>query len=115
MSERLDRIEAILETSTGRLDRVEAIQESNGRSIEALSSKISDLTNNVTDLSNQMMDLKSSIDSVLGRNAITNDMILELRAAREQDQRNFEQHQATTNAALNQLTAILMRLSQNNN
>lgn len=105
-----------------RLDRIEAIQESNARAIESL-------TNNVTDLSNQMMDLKSSIDSVLGRNAITNDMILELRAAREQDQRNFEQHQAkfeqhqanfeqhqaTTNAALNQLTAILMRLSQNNN
>lgn len=105
-----------------RLDRIEAIQESNSRAIESL-------TNNVTDLSNQMMDLKSSIDSVLGRNAITNDMILELRAAREQDQRNFEQHQAkfeqhqanfeqhqaTTNAALNQLTAILMRLSQNNN
>ena len=98
-----------------RLDRIEAIQESNARAIESL-------TNNVTDLSNQMIDLKSSIDSVLGRNAITNDMILELRAAREQDQRNFEQHQAnfeqhqaTTNAALNQLTAILMRLSQNNN
>ena len=72
---------------TERLDRIEAIQESNARAIESL-------TNNVTDLSNQMMDLKSSIDSVLGRNAITNDMILELRAAREQDQRNFEQHQA---------------------
>ena len=91
-----------------RLDRIEAIQESNARAIESL-------TNNVTDLSNQMIDLKSSIDSVLGRNAITNDMILELRSAREQDQRNFEQHQASTNAALNQLTAILMRLSQNNN
>ncbi len=91
-----------------RLDRIEAIQESNARAIESL-------TNNVTDLSNQMMDLKSSIDSVLGRNAITNDMILELRAAREQDQANFEQHQATTNAALNQLTAILMQLTQNNN
>ncbi len=91
-----------------RLDRIETIQESNARAIESL-------TNNVTDLSNQMMDLKSSIDSVLGRNAITNDMILELRAAREQDQANFEQHQATTNAALNQLTAILMQLTQNNN
>ena len=91
-----------------RLDRIEAIQESNARAIESL-------TNNVTDLSNQMMDLKSSIDSVLGRNAITNDMILELRAAREQDQANFEQHQASTNAALNQLTAILMQLTQNNN
>ena len=108
--------------SEERLSRIEAIQESNARAIAALtdnvnglSNNINDLSNNVRDLSNQMIDLKSNVDSVLGRNAITNDMILELRASREQDKEEFKQHQATTNAALNQLTAILMRLTQNNN
>ena len=95
-SSRLDRIEAVLDTVAMRLDT---------------------LTRQQTNTQNQLDDLVSTANSIFARNAIMNDVILELRENSEQQQRNFEQHQRnfeehqrTTNAALNSLEAILLQL-----
>jgi len=80
--------------------------------------------------------LISNTNSVLGRSAVIDSMILEVRENTElmqrnleQQQRNFERHQEnfdrhqenfhenqrTTNAALQSLEAILLQLTRNNN
>ncbi len=97
-SSRIDRIEAIL-------DRVAAQQEVNTQAIDRLTTKLDDLSDNVTELT-------SNVNSVLARDAILNDVLLELRDSHEQHQRNFEEHQRTSNAALNQLGAILVQLTR---
>ena len=84
----------------------------------------------------QLLDLASDTARVLGRSAVLDDVLLELRDNQEilqrnfeihqqnferhQDnferhQRNFEDNQRTTNAALNSLEAILLQLIQRNN
>ncbi|MFN6564278.1 MAG: hypothetical protein RMY28_031420 [Nostoc sp. ChiSLP01] len=97
-SNRLDRIEAIL-------DRVAAQQQLNTQAIAQLTTKLDNLSDNVNDLT-------SNVNSVLARDAVLNDVLLELRDSHEQHQRNFEEHQRTTNAALNQLGAILIQLTR---
>jgi predicted nucleic acid-binding Zn-ribbon protein len=97
-STRLDRIEAIL-------NRVATQQELNTQAIAQLTTKLDNLSDNVNDLT-------SNVNSVLARDAILNDVLLELRDSHEQHQRNFEEHQRTTNAALNQLGAILVQLTR---
>ncbi|MHC5827287.1 MAG: hypothetical protein ACYT04_68285 [Nostoc sp.] len=67
--------------------------------------KIDDLNDNVNSLTND-------VTRVLGRSAILDDVLLELRDSSERHQRNFEEHQKTTNAALNQLGAILIQLTR---
>jgi uncharacterized coiled-coil DUF342 family protein len=93
---RLDRIEAVLDTVAMRLDT---------------------LTRQQTNTQNQLEDLVSTANSIFARNAIVNDVLLELRENSSQQQRNFEQHQhnfeehqRTTNAALQSLEAILLQL-----
>jgi predicted nucleic acid-binding Zn-ribbon protein len=97
-SNRLDRIEAILDT-------VAAQQQINTQAIAQLTTKLDNLSDNVNDLT-------SNVNSVLARDAVLNDVLLELRDSHEQHQRNFEEHQRTTNAALNQLGAILIQLTR---
>ncbi|BAB78181.1 hypothetical protein ACN23B_27450 (plasmid) [Anabaena sp. FACHB-709] len=97
-SNRLDRIEAIL-------DRVASQQQLNTQAIAQLTTKLDNLSDNVNDLT-------SNVNSVLARDAILNDVLLELRDSHEQHQQNFEEHQRTTNAALNQLGAILVQLTR---
>jgi len=97
-SSRLDRIETIL-------DRVATQQQLNTQAIAQLTTKLDNLSDNVNDLT-------SNVSSVLARDAILNDVLLELRESHEQHQRNFEEHQRTTNAALNQLGAILVQLTR---
>ncbi len=86
---RLERIEAILDTVAMRLDT---------------------LTRQQTNTQHQLDDLVSTANSIFARNAIMNDVLLELRENSEQHQRNFEEHQRTTNAALQSLEAILLQL-----
>ncbi|MBD2603229.1 hypothetical protein H6G81_01495 [Scytonema hofmannii FACHB-248] len=93
---RLDRIEAVLDTVAMRLDT---------------------LTRQQTNTQHQLDDLVSTANSIFARNAIMNDVLLELREnseqhqrSFEQHQRNFEEHQRTTNAALQSLEAILLQL-----
>ncbi|MBD2451829.1 hypothetical protein H6G76_32860 [Nostoc sp. FACHB-152] len=95
---RLDRIEAIL-------DRVATQQQLNTQALTQLTTKLDNLSDNVNDLT-------SNVNSVLARDAILNDVLLELRDSHEQHQRNFEEHQRINNAALNQLGAILVQLTR---
>lgn len=66
------------------------------------------------ELSQEMRELTSNVGRVLGRSAILDDVLLELRDSHEQHQRNFEEHQRTTNAALQSLESILLQLIRNN-
>ena len=107
---RLDRIEAILEQTTQRLDRVAEQQTVNTQTI-------GDLSNSLNDLSNSVNDFVGTANTVLGRSAILDDVVLRLDATVSRLDRNFELHQQrfeenqrSTNAALERLEAILIKL-----
>jgi len=103
-----------------RLDRAEQI-------ILGLAERQAHTQGQVDELRQQMQELTSNVNSVLARNAILDDVLLELRESHEehrrnfeihqrnfeQHQRNFEEHQRTTNAALQSLEAILVQLTRN--
>ena len=96
-----------------RLERVEALAVSNTEAIAQLTNKIDTLTVKVDDLTENVNSLTNNVDRVLARSAILDDVLIELRDSHESHQRNFEEHQRTTNAALNSLEAILLRLIRN--
>ncbi len=81
-----------------RLDRIEGILIRVAQQQERNTEAIADLTDNVT--------------RVLGRSAILDDVLLELRDSHEELKQNFLENQRTTNAALNQLGAILVQLTR---
>lgn len=81
-----------------RLDRIEGILTRVAEQQERNTEAIADLTDNVT--------------RVLGRSAILDDVLLELRDSHEELKQNFLENQRTTNAALNQLGAILVQLTR---
>ena len=83
-----------------RLDRIEATLE-----------RLGDRQANTQQ---QLDDFIQTANTVLARNAILDDVLLELRNSHEQHQRNFEEHQRTTNAALQSLEAILLQLIRRN-
>jgi predicted nucleic acid-binding Zn-ribbon protein len=58
----------------------------------------------------QLRELSSEVTRVLARSAILDDVLLEFRDSHELMQRNFNEHQRTTNAALQSLEAILLQL-----
>jgi chromosome segregation ATPase len=95
---RLEQIEALLLQTNASLSRVAQQQDRNTEALAQLSQEVRELTSDAT--------------RVLGRSAILDDVLLELRESQEQHQRNFEEHQRTTNAALNQLGAILAQLTR---
>ncbi|MBD2359248.1 hypothetical protein H6G41_32475 [Tolypothrix sp. FACHB-123] len=64
----------------------------------------------VRDTQEIVRELTSDVNRVLARSAILDDVLLELRENSEQFQQNFIEHQRTTNAALNSLEAINLRL-----
>ncbi|MBD2249014.1 hypothetical protein H6G26_37770 [Nostoc sp. FACHB-888] len=76
--------------------------------------QVNELRQGLSELSQEMRELTSNVDRVLGRSAILDDVLLELRDSHEQHQRNFEEHQRTTNAALQSLESILVQLIRNN-
>jgi chromosome segregation ATPase len=81
-----------------RLDRIEAILATVAEQQATNTQAIAELTDNVT--------------RVLGRSAILDDVLLELRDSHEELKRDFLENQRTTNAALNQLGAILVQLTR---
>ena len=81
-----------------RLDRIEEILSRVAEQQATNTEAIADLTDNVT--------------RVLGRSAILDDVLLELRDSHEELKRDFLENQRTTNAALNQLGAILVQLTR---
>ena len=103
---RLDRIEAILEQTTQRLDRVAEQQTINTQTI-------GNLSNSLNDLSNQVNDFTGTANTVLGRSAVLDDIIVRLDRNFELHQQRFEENQRSTNAALERLEAILIKLMDN--
>jgi chromosome segregation ATPase len=66
--------------------------------------------------------LTNNVDNVFSRNEVLNGILLQLRDNQDNLQarfdrhlQNFDENQRTTNAALEQLTAILLRLTRNDN
>ncbi|MFN4845886.1 MAG: hypothetical protein ACK6A9_14110 [Dolichospermum sp.] len=100
---RLDRIEAILEQTAQELDRVAEQQTINTQTIGSL-------LNSLNDLSNQVNDFTGTANTVLGRSAVLDDTIVRLDRNFELHQQRFEENQRSTNAALERLEAILIRL-----
>ncbi|MGJ5632648.1 hypothetical protein [Nostoc sp. CALU 1950] len=72
------------------------------------------LRQEMRELTARVNNLTDNVDRVLARSAILDDVLLELRDSHEQHQRNFEEHQRTTNAALQSLESILLQLIRNN-
>ncbi|WP_243458356.1 hypothetical protein [Nostoc sp. UIC 10630] len=62
--------------------------------------EMSELRQEMRQLTTRVDTLTDNVDRVLARSAILDDVLLELRDSHEQHQRNFEEHQRTTNAAL---------------
>ncbi|MBE9038601.1 hypothetical protein [aff. Roholtiella sp. LEGE 12411] len=93
-----------------RLDRIEGILERVADQQADLSIRQSNTQAQLDELSQEMRGLTSNVDRVLARSAILDNVLLELRESSEQHQQNFEEHQRTTNAALQSLEAILLQL-----
>ena len=74
---------------------------------------IAELARRQTATQEQLDMLAENVNRVLARSAVLDDVLLELRDSHEQHQRNFEEHQRTTNAALQSLEAILLQLMRN--
>ncbi|MBW4566310.1 MAG: hypothetical protein KME32_35685 [Mojavia pulchra JT2-VF2] len=104
---RIDRIEQII---LGLAERQTRTQEQ----LDNLTIRQANTQTQLDELSQEMRELTSNVDRVLGRSAILDDVLLELRDSHEQHQRNFEEHQRTTNAALQSLESILLQLIRNN-
>lgn len=93
-----------------RLDRIERILDDVATQQAANTSAIAQLTQQQTINTDAIAQLTENTNRVLARSAILDDVLLELRESSEQHQRNFEEHQRTTNAALHSLEAILLQL-----
>ncbi|WP_236721537.1 hypothetical protein [Trichormus sp. NMC-1] len=100
---RLDQIENLLLQTAQRLDRVAEQQTINTQTI-------GNLSNSLNDLSNQVNDFTGTANTVLGRSAVLDDIIVRLDRNFELHQQRFEENQRSTNAALERLEAILIRL-----
>lgn len=83
-----------------RLNQIEAILLTVSEQQATNTQAIAELTDNVT--------------RVLARSAILDDVLLELRGSHEELKQSFLENQRTTNAALNQLGAILIRINPQN-
>lgn len=60
----------------------------------------------------QLDELTENTNRILARNAILDDVLLELRDSHETMKQNFNENQRTTNAALQSLEAILLQLTR---
>jgi hypothetical protein len=91
--------------SVDRLDRIEAILESLAMQQEATTVKLDRLTDRVDNLTYKFEDFIGTANTVLARSAVLDDIIVRL-------DRNFEENQKSTNAALERLEAILIKLME---
>ena len=82
----------------------------NGNDDRSTRELIAELARRQADTQTQLDSFLETANRVLARSAVLDDVVLELRDSTEQHQRNFSEHQRTTNAALERLEAILLRL-----
>ncbi|MEA5551671.1 hypothetical protein VB713_11890 [Anabaena cylindrica UHCC 0172] len=115
--DRLDRIEAILEQTAQRLDRVAEQQAINTQTIGNLSNSLNDLSNQVNDFTgtaNTVLGRSTMLDEIIlsndARASILENIVVRLDRNNEESNRKFEENQRSTNAALERLEAILIRL-----
>ncbi|MEH1786287.1 MAG: hypothetical protein V7L23_12065 [Nostoc sp.] len=94
--------------------KLDAWQLSTQEQLDNLTIRQANTQAQLDELSQEMRELTSNVDRVLGRSAILDGVLLELRDSHEQHQRNFEEHQRTTNAASQSLESILLQLIRNN-
>ncbi len=97
-----------------RLDRAEQIILGLAERQANTQTQVDELRQEIRELTTSVNNLTGNVDRVLARSAILDDVLLELRDSHEQHQRNFEEHQRTTNAALQSLESILLQLIRNN-
>ncbi|OYD97333.1 hypothetical protein CDG76_00015 [Nostoc sp. 'Peltigera membranacea cyanobiont' 210A] len=97
-----------------RLDRTEQIILGLAERQANAQLEMSELRQEMRQLTTRVDTFTDNVDRVLARSAILDDVLLELRDSHEQHQRNFEEHQRTTNAALQSLESILLQLIRNN-
>lgn len=103
---RLDRIEQII---LGLAER----QANTQAQLDNLALRQANSLLQLDELKQEVRELTSNVDRVLARSAILDDVLLELRDSHEEHRRHFEEHQRTTNAALQSLEAILVQLTKN--
>jgi chromosome segregation ATPase len=72
--------------------------------------QIRDTQEQIRDTQEQLRELTNDVTRVLARSAVLDDVLLELRDSHQTMQANFNENQRTTNAALNSLEAINLRL-----
>ncbi|BAY67213.1 hypothetical protein NIES22_73760 (plasmid) [Calothrix brevissima NIES-22] len=97
-----------------RLDRIEATLERIAHQQATTNVILAELAQRQSNTQEQLDSLLNTATTIFNRDAVLNDVLLELRDSHETHQRNFEEHQQTTNAALNQLGAILVQLTRIN-
>jgi hypothetical protein len=93
-----------------RLDRIEAILERTAVQQEVTTVNLNNLTDKVNELSYKFDDFMGTANTVLARSAVLDDIIVRLDRNFEESQRNFRENQKSTNAALERLEAILIKL-----
>jgi chromosome segregation ATPase len=111
------------------LERTQQSLEGTQQQLETVTDNIGLTQTQLADTQRQLLATQfeiervtNSMESVFSRNEILNDILLQLRDNQENLQARFDRHlqnfdesQRTTNAALEQLTAILMRLTRDDN
>ena len=116
---RLDRLEAMLTSHAEMLNQLAPLMAQVAQVATTTSETVAQHDEILTrieqkqELNTQAIsELTENTNRVLARSAVLDDVLLELRDSFEQHQRNFEENQRTTNAALNQLGAILVQLTR---
>lgn len=93
-----------------RLDRIEAL-------LERVAINQITLSNSQANTQQQLNDYISTAQNVLARNAVMDDVLLELHESTERHQQNFERHQQnfennqrSIEAALNRLESMVLQI-----
>jgi chromosome segregation ATPase len=117
VTQRLDRVAEQQETIETNLDRVTQRLDRVAEQQEVTASRFDSLATGFNEIIYKIDDFIGTANTVLGRSAILDDVVVELRetvtrldANAERMQANFEENQRSTNAALERLETILVRL-----
>ncbi|MDZ8186573.1 MAG: hypothetical protein RMX96_17205 [Nostoc sp. ChiSLP02] len=116
---RLDRLEAMLTSHAEMLNQLAPLMAQVAQIATTTSETVARHDEILTRIEQQqeaniqaIAELTDNVTRVLGRSAILDDVLLELRDSHEELKRDFLENQRTTNAALNQLGAILVQLTR---
>jgi predicted nucleic acid-binding Zn-ribbon protein len=97
-------------TNSNSNDDIRTLVTELARSQLQTQEQIRDTQEQIRDTQEQLRELTNDVTRVLARSAVLDDVLLELRDSHQTMQANFNENQRTTNAALNSLEAINLRL-----